>query len=726
MIKAATTSLSLAILITFAASVPAQMSPGSDADSAVQEAVRRQAFTVELRQHLAEARTAAQSKNFPAAGKLYEMSYALCQKIGSGVDAETKTAVEGVVSVRTELAREAQQHGDYKDADAQIRSALRDDPKNQNLIALKKSNDNMLAAQAGRIPSTETVEKVPGIITNSIKAATLVQDGKLLYELGKWDEAEIKLKQAIAADPANKTSAYYLSLIEEARFRSADRNRELMARKSIVDIEDAWMPPVKRDTLPKPNASARTEIVHTGTGRQAILAKLDKIQLSDVKYDNMELGVVVGILAGKIKDVDPDKVGINFLVLSDAATPTAQPGAVDANGLPITTAASEQVDLGTVRVKIGTPLNGVRLADVLDAIVKTAERPIKYSVEDYAVVFSSRQLESTPLSTRQYKIDPNTFSQGLESVQSVALGSAGGGKGGGGGQGGQAAVARVNPAGAAGGGGGGRGGGGGGGGISFVTKTNSMEAVQETVRAFFRAAGVDFPRPNDPSNGKTMFFNDRRGILFVRATLADLDIIDAAIQVLNVAPPMVNIKARIMEIKQADSRALGFNWYLGNTLLGSGTAGVQGGTAPSFSGAPSSANPTGVFPGPFGAGTVFPATTDNLISQGLRNVVFTDATGTGQKSANSSAAPSLATVTGILTDPQFRMVINALDQRDGVDLLSAPELTTMSGRQAQVEVADVLTIVVGTDVSQTASSNAIGSTITYTTETLPFGPLLDV
>jgi general secretion pathway protein D len=43
-------------------------------------------------------------------------------------------------------------------------------------------------------------------------------------------------------------------------------------------------------------------------------------------------------------------------------------------------------------------------------------------------------------------------------------------------------------------------------------------------------------------------------------------------------------------------------------------------------------------------------------------------------------------IAGIFTDPQFGMVIRALSQRKGVDLMSAPSVTTKGGQQATVEV----------------------------------------
>ena len=46
--------------------------------------------------------------------------------------------------------------------------------------------------------------------------------------------------------------------------------------------------------------------------------------------------------------------------------------------------------MSAIAIKINPTLTDVRLVDVLDAVVKVADRPIKYSIEDYGVVFSLR------------------------------------------------------------------------------------------------------------------------------------------------------------------------------------------------------------------------------------------------------------------------------------------------------------------------------------------------
>ena len=219
--------------------------------------------------------------------------------------------------------------------------------------------------------------------------------------------------------------------------------------------------------------------------------------------------------------------------------------------------------------------------------------------------------------------------------------------------------------------------------------------MQESVLNFFTTLGVNLREP-----GKSVYFNDREGRLLVRASLQDLDIIEAAIQVLNIAPPQVNIKAKFVEVSQNDAKALGFDWYLGNVLMNGGRIGGQGGTAPSASGiaAPNpgflQSNPSGTFPGTLSGATptiIPPSPTDQKVTGGLRNP--TDA---------------LFTLTGILTDPQFRLVIHALEQRDGADILSAPEVTIISGRQAQMKAVEIQTVITAFDFSQQVGGLGVG------------------
>jgi len=76
---------------------------------------------------------------------------------------------------------------------------------------------------------------------------------------------------------------------------------------------------------------------------------------------------------------------------------------------------------------------------------------------------------------------------------------------------------------------------------------------------------------------------------------------------------------------------------------------------------------------------------------------------------------------GILTPSRYREVLKRLEARAGVDILSAPKLTTLSGRQAQIKIVDVKYIVTDLDNSG-GQTNAPKPII----EPFELGPALDV
>lgn len=754
--------LGLVALATLPAAAQAQ---DNSTAIAVNEAVLRQANTIVLRQKLAEARAVSQRGDVAGAAKLYQECCDLVQKIGSGIDAEAAQAVSGLTSTRLTLAREYQSHGDYRNAQLQVQQILKVAPKNPEALAFKKQNDQMLEAMKGRMPSKETLDEVPQIAAQKTDAATLVQDGKLLYEMGKLDEAEIKLHEAVKLNPDNSAAYYYLNLIQQAKFARESAQHTVDTQHRMAEVEKKWVLPTSKNNLPVPNPYATNTMVWTGPGRQAIIAKLDKIHLDNVSYDGLPLSEVLRNLSEQSKLRDPERKGVNFLINPNpdqsgqpvaaattgglggayggyGAVPGAAAPAIDpTTGLPATTplpaaggSSAEAVDVGSFIVKIPS-LSDVRLADVLDAIVMVSDHPVKYSVQDFAVVFSAKGPETPQLFSRTFKVDPNTFYSGLESVGAQSFGSSGGNNGGGGGGGGGgsrggggggnsggnnqnsgAVVGVVNAFsgagslrstgnGQGGGGGGGQQGGvganlggtingggagatgGGNGGLRYITTINPASDVSVAARAFFTTLGVNLENPP----GKSIFFNDRLGKLFVKATAEDLDTIERAIEALNEVAPQVHIKARFIEVAQDDSKSLGFDWYLGQfNANGSGSVVAQGGSSASLY------NGSQYFPGPTTANIIPTSASDQLVTGGLRN-----------------SAPAVGTITGILTDPNFRMVIHALEQRSGYESLAEPEVTTTSGRQTQMRATQVQTIITDVNFEQGASAST-GNTGTTT------------
>jgi BlaR1 peptidase M56/Bacterial type II and III secretion system protein len=156
----------------------------------------------------------------------------------------------------------------------------------------------------------------------------------------------------------------------------------------------------------------------------------------------------------------------------------------------------------------------------------------------------------------------------------------------------------------------------------------------DDIHTYFSLNGVDL----GTNTGWAIIFNDRRGLLTVRAASQELRLIENVLMYLPAPAQEVNIKAKFVEI------------------------------------------------------TTQPGGTNAMFILGAQGTV--------------------GPVTGVLTDPQFRATINALEQHDGTDVLTSPEVTTESGRQAQMQVGDVQKIVLPGKGTNTSTTNMfIGQTL---------------
>jgi beta-lactamase regulating signal transducer with metallopeptidase domain/tetratricopeptide (TPR) repeat protein len=312
------------------------------------------------------------------------------------------------------------------------------------------------------------------------RAGKLVQDAKVNYEMGKLDEAEKLLKSALAMEPENATAKYYLGLVQTARQPAG--------------------------------------IIQTSPGRQKIVEKLDRIRLPLVSFERLSLAEALRQLSGAVKQNDPEKTGVNFLISTKS----------DSN---------QSAQINSVVINIPA-LSEVRFADVLDAIVLVADQPIKYSIEDYGIVFSAKSpADDAPLFMRTFRVDPKTFNRGLENISTQSLRFAQTNGSGGSidiGDGGQDNS-------------------------SYVFKESSASSTSARAKMFFTTLGINLLQPP----GKSVFFNDRLGYLFVKATESDLDTIERAIQVLIQVPPQIHIKARFYEVPKGT--LLGFQKFGGSS-----------------------------------------------------------------------------------------------------------------------------------------------------------------
>jgi len=78
---------------------------------------------------------------------------------------------------------------------------------------------------------------------------------------------------------------------------------------------------------------------------------------------------------------------------------------------------------------------------------------------------------------------------------------------------------------------------------SRPNETDDAQTVSVAMRKFFKTVGIDLSAP-----GRNVAFNDRQGLLFVKATASELNSIEHAVQSLSWVGPQIHVKARFIEV----------------------------------------------------------------------------------------------------------------------------------------------------------------------------------
>jgi general secretion pathway protein D len=203
--------------------------------------------------------------------------------------------------------------------------------------------------------------------------------------------------------------------------------------------------------------------------------------------------------------------------------------------------------------------------------------------------------------------------------------------------------------------------------------------VGNKAQDFLASQGVGFP------TGASAIFLPSSSSLMVRNTQENLDLIDAIVEnESGAAPSQVEIESKFVEVSQDNLKELGFDWLLGQfgfpggsgVYGGGGTIGDQAaaGQRPYPFADPATGIPVGQFPITAGNRSGAAAITANALDALLLgNPVTGPATG-------------VLALAGVFTNPQFQVVLRALNQKKGIDVLSAPKVTTKSGTDATIEI----------------------------------------
>lgn len=460
-------------------------------------------------------------------------------------------------------------------------------------------------------------------IRNIDKVNQGLREAETQRRSGKLDAAEEGMYEVLRTDRYNSAARDGVARVERDRSDYLQAAHDHARAEMFAELDSKWATPLPpRRTLS--GAGAGTGAAVGGDMRHDIQRKLNSIIIDQFVLTEATLESAIGALKLRAAELDSDKQGINFVIL---------PG-----GEHLTRPISLNLQ--------ATPLRQVLqyLCDFVGA---------RYVVDAEAVRIVGVG-ESGPagedIISRRYKVPP--------SFEKIAAAPA-------------SQAAPQNP---------------------FAT--DGAAAARSTLSAeeILKSQGIKFDA------GARAFYIKGSNTLNVTNTRSQLELVEAFVNSIeDDAPKQVEIQSRFAEIRQENTEELGFDWMLGGFGLGDGDRMIGGGGT--FGN--SKADTTGQFPfltnvpaAGGGAPTQAPLGI-NPVTAGNRSgqqVIAGNAIDSLLKGIDRSKvsvltpAPGVFSVAGILTDPQFQMVMRGLSQNKATDLLAAPMIVTKGGSRAKIEV----------------------------------------
>jgi general secretion pathway protein D len=554
---------------------------------------------------------------------------------GSASAAIRPGLVNAYTSISLDYAKQLINDGVFSDAVAETHGIL--DDKGRPLSAESVLKSILLpSVNPGNIAAKRMLSNLeqPGVYNKTVtpkfaaqrdEVTRLLAEAAGLAESGRFELAMRRYESVIAIDPYNNAARKGMESIHNSGMKYADEAYNETRSRMLWQVEKAWERPPRKSKQGRSTES---------TGRQQdvratdqIIEKLNSIIIDKIDLTESPIGEAVEYLKQKSVSLDPNKKGINiFLKLPQpgmAATAATVPGT-----------PSQPSSAPTTEPQITLSLNHVPLYVALDYISKLANMKLK--IDPFAVSIVPLSESTDALLTKEYQVPPTFIPpKSLDGSGAPQPGLTGG-------------IADPNVA---------------------------RVAQRMDAKDYLVSQGVEFP------TGASANYLAVGSKLVVRNTRDNLDAIDALVDAaMGVAPSQVDIQTKFLEINQNNLQELGFDWLLGPFSIGGGVYGTGGGNA---SGVNGSDFPFG---NPMAGGAVMNPV--GGIRSGDQSITGNSIDGllAGQTGISTAPAPGIFSIAGVFSEPQFQLVIRALNQKKGVDLMSAPKVTTKSGVKATVKI----------------------------------------
>jgi general secretion pathway protein D len=590
------------------------------------EAVNRQQLKVSANQAISDGQRFLGSGNYDQAAERFQ--YALNALTPGGVSATSYNRAEaGLAAAKAGQAQQLAKDDKFAEAATLLQQAVVLQPGNPVYPADIEDLKQQQVAYEMQVRDPEGTVNNPAL-TDDFKARVsatqkLLFQGDAYFRTGQFDKSEETYSKILLLDPYNKAARDKMAHIERYRLRDDGFRHEEYELAALEKVDQGWAEAISPDIV---ETRKNEGPVQGPSHRASIQRKLSSIIIDKVNFDKLDIATVIQYLQQKSKELDPDHQGINFVLrlTSDTTVAPTDPNAPAAPAAPAGGAPDT-----TAPASLAHPIHrevSITLTDVpLSDILGyvIAQTNLQYTVEDYAVYLRPSIDEGETLTVRTFLVPPNFF-QGSTLAVSVAAPS--------------------------------------------DAQGTTINNVSIKVQQQLSDKGIRFPA------GATATFLPGSSKLVVRNTPEQLDLISNLIEQLSQETPQVQIEAKVAEFNQDAIKALTFNYTAGTGTTTANNFGVS-----SFLRTADDISRTGL-------GGITPDSIDNLVQTNPSSASGVVAANplTGGSTANN--ASNMLTIGAVIDGTGLAAIIQAINNLQGVDLLSAASVTTQNGLKANIDI----------------------------------------
>lgn len=599
---------------------------------------------------LTDADRLAKTGQWESAGRRYRYVWEFLQgpapaEQAAAVDKLRARAATGLAEASARRGQQKVAAGNFADGILLLRQAVELEPKRverrQALAAAQRKFARWQeSAERGTVarPNSANTREAKD---RDARVDVLIAEGDAFFEALDLDKAEARWKHGLALDPQRTEPLDRLTKLEKERAKAVQAARASARAQGLAAVDAAWTSPVVRGG--QEGSSTGLEVRRAPSAHAAaLLRKLYQLRVPEIRFEALDVREAVAFLSAKSRELDPRGEGVNLVLKANTsmeATPSEANEKV--SGSKKKQAGKKEAAALALHPQpvVTLQLEDVPLMDAVRALALAGN--LEYRLEEHAVVLQPLGGVPSDVATRTFAVPAGFFSN-AQTVQEA----------------GATLETRV--------------------GYAAVDGQRELEEL-----------GVPFPA------GTSAAFLPSVGRLVVRHRPEQLEAIAAILRDHPREAPQVEIETRFAEFTEEALRELSFQ-YIVNVdssipTISAPTANPPGGigsgvlspiASAQYSAATALRNGRTSAEDPFGGVSV--GSLDNLLSRNTPSGAGPVNLLTGR--ALLPNTPNTFAIGAVIGGRGLAAFLNALDNTKGVDLLSAPKVTTRSRVPAKIEV----------------------------------------